>query len=49
MNPLEGIVTLLFTDIEGSTKPAQQFPVSLPVALEKNHKILREALESNNG
>jgi predicted ATPase/class 3 adenylate cyclase len=48
-NPPTGQVTFLFTDIEGSTKLAQQFPDSLPSALEKHHKILREAIESNNG
>jgi class 3 adenylate cyclase len=48
-NPPTGQVTFLFNDIEGSTKLAQQFPDSLPSALEKHHKILREAIESNNG
>ena len=48
-NPPTGIVTFLFTDIEGSTKLAQEFPESLPLALEKHHSILKEALESNNG
>ena len=47
--PPIGQVTFLFTDIEGSTKLAQQFPNTLPSALEKHHKILREAIESNNG
>ena len=42
-------VTFLFTDIEGSLKLAQQFPDTLPAALEKHHKILLEAIESNNG
>lgn len=44
-----GQITFLFTDIEGSTKLAQQFPDSLPLALEKHNKILRETIESNNG
>jgi class 3 adenylate cyclase len=44
-----GHVTFLFTDIEGSTKFAQQFPDILHSALEKHHEILREAIESNNG
>jgi predicted ATPase/class 3 adenylate cyclase/Tfp pilus assembly protein PilF len=48
-NPPTGQVTFLFTDIEGSTKLAQQFPDSLPTALERHHKILREAIETNNG
>ena len=49
IKPPTGQVTFLFTDIEGSTKLAQQFPNTLPSALEKHHKILREAIESNNG
>ena len=44
-----GKVTFLFTDIEGSTRLAQEFPESLPAALEKHHSILQEAIESNNG
>lgn len=48
-NPPTGQVTFLFTDIEGNTKLAQQFPDTLPLALEIHHKILREAIESNNG
>ena len=47
--PPIGQVTFLFTDIEGSLKLAQQFPDTLPAALEKHHKILLEAIESNNG
>ena len=47
--PPSGQVTFLFTDIEGSTKLAQQFPDILHSALEKHHKILFEAIESNNG
>ena len=47
--PPTGQVTFLFTDIEGSTKLAQQFPDILHSALEKHHKILREAIESNSG
>ncbi len=44
-----GFVTFLFTDIEGSTKLAQEFPDTLPAALEKHHSILNNAIESNNG
>ena len=44
-----GTVTFLFTDIEGSTKLAQEFPDTLPLALEKHHSIMKEAIESNNG
>ncbi|MBK9229239.1 MAG: adenylate/guanylate cyclase domain-containing protein [Ignavibacteria bacterium] len=48
MNPT-GLVTFLFTDIEGSTKLAQEFPDKLPAAMERHHAILNEAMESNNG
>ena len=44
-----GNVTFLFTDIEGSTKLAQEFPDTLRSALEKHNCILRKAVESNNG
>ena len=44
-----GIVTFLFTDIEGSTKLSQEFPDLLPDALKKHNEILRNAVESNNG
>ncbi|MGE5140501.1 MAG: ATP-binding protein [Rudaea sp.] len=44
-----GTVTFLFTDIEGSTKLAQQFRDALPVLLARHHVILREAIESHNG
>ncbi len=49
MDKPTGNVTFLFTDIEGSTRLAQEFPESLPAALEKHHSILQEAIESNNG
>jgi len=48
-NKPSGTVIFLFTDIEGSTKLAQDFPQTLQVALEKHHSILSEAVESNNG
>lgn len=49
MDKPTGTVTFLFTDIEGSTKLSQNFPETLPAALEKHHSILTEAVESNNG
>jgi len=49
MNIPSGIVTFLFTDIEGSTKLAQEFPDKLLVYLEKHNKILYESIESNGG
>ena len=48
MNPT-GFVTFLFTDIEGSTKLAQDYPDTLQSALEKHNNIMRNAIESNNG
>ena len=35
--PPTGTVTFLFTDIEGSTRLAQQFPTALPEALARHH------------
>jgi len=49
MNKPTGTVTFLFTDIEGSTKLAQEFPDTLPVAVKKHHSIMRKAIESNKG
>ncbi|MEP7147074.1 MAG: tetratricopeptide repeat protein [bacterium] len=48
-NPPGGIVTFLFTDIEGSTKLAQDFPDKLQVTLERHYSILQDAFKSNNG
>lgn len=44
-----GIVTFLFTDIEGSTKLYQDFPESMPAAIEKHNSILNESVNSFNG
>ena len=44
-----GIVTFLFTDIEGSTRLSQEFPDTLPAALEIHNNILKNAIESRNG
>jgi len=49
INPPGGEVTFLFTDIEGSTKLAQNFAESLPHSLEIHHSILKGAIESNGG
>ena len=40
-----GTVTFLFTDIEGSTALAQQFPAELPALLARHHAILHQAIE----
>ncbi len=44
-----GTVTFLFTDIEGSTALAQQFPAELPALLARHHAILHQAIQANNG
>lgn len=49
MNAPSGLVTFLYTDIEGSTKLAQKFPESYPPALNKHNLILRNIIEENNG
>jgi predicted ATPase/class 3 adenylate cyclase len=50
MNHLpSGTVTFLFTDIEGSTKLAQQYPDAMPVLLARHHEILHQSIQLNNG
>jgi predicted ATPase/class 3 adenylate cyclase len=44
-----GTVTFLFTDIEGSTKLAQQYPAAMPDLLARHHAILHKAIEANHG
>jgi predicted ATPase/class 3 adenylate cyclase len=44
-----GTVTLLFTDIEGSTALWEQMPTLMKSAVEKHHAILRETIEKNHG
>ena len=44
-----GLVTFLFTDIEGSTILSQQFPDKLPAALTRHNEILNEVIEYCNG
>lgn len=48
-NPPSGIVTFLFTDIEGSTRLSQEYPETIHSAIEKHHLIMQDAIESNNG
>lgn len=48
-SPPSGIITFLFTDIEGSTRLSQEYPDTLPSALERHHSILDKAVKSNNG
>ncbi len=44
-----GTVTFLFTDIEGSTRLAQQYPDSITGLLDRHHAILKAAIESHGG
>jgi predicted ATPase/class 3 adenylate cyclase len=44
-----GTVTFLFTDIEGSTKLAQEHPDLWESLRERHHSILRGVIESNHG
>lgn len=44
-----GTVTFLFTDIEGSTKLAQQHPDEMPVLLARHNQILHQKIERYNG
>src|SRR5689334_8398158 len=50
MNHLpSGTVTFFFTDIEGSTKLAQEHPDTMPSLLARHNEILREAIETHDG
>jgi class 3 adenylate cyclase len=44
-----GMVTFLFTDIEGSTRLWEQFPVAMLDAHARHDLILREAITANDG
>jgi class 3 adenylate cyclase len=44
-----GTVTFLFTDIEGITNLAQEYPDALPVLLARHHEILHQAIQAQNG
>jgi len=44
-----GTVTFLFTDIEGSTKLAQQYPDAMPALLAQHNEILYQAIEAHQG
>ena len=44
-----GTVTFLFTDIEGSTKLAQEYPDAMPSMLARHHEILNQSIQAHNG
>jgi predicted ATPase/class 3 adenylate cyclase len=45
----KGIVTLLFTDVEDSTKLWESAAQKMKLALQRHHAILQEAISSNGG
>jgi class 3 adenylate cyclase len=49
MNRPEGTVTLLFTDIEGSTKLWEAHPVQMQAALARHDALLRHTIGATNG
>lgn len=44
-----GTVTYLFTDIEGSTKLAHEYPTEMPKLLARHNAILNQAIEAYHG
>lgn len=44
-----GVVTFLFTDIEGSTRLAERFPVAAPEILARHHALIAEAAARHGG
>src|SRR5512146_3150780 len=44
-----GTVTFLYTDIEGSTRLAREYPEALPRLLARHHDILTGAVQANGG
>lgn len=49
MEPPSGTITLLFTDIEGSTKLWEAHPEAMGIALARHDALLREAIEVHAG
>jgi predicted ATPase/class 3 adenylate cyclase/Tfp pilus assembly protein PilF len=47
--PPTGTVTFLFTDIEGSTKRWESYPIAMQIAFSRQESILRHAIEANGG
>jgi class 3 adenylate cyclase len=44
-----GVLTFLFTDIEGSTRRWEADPDGMRVALEAHNQVLREAVKAHSG
>ena len=49
VSPPTGTVTFLFTDIEGSTNLAQEYPDEMPALLARHHEILHQSIQAQNG
>jgi predicted ATPase len=49
VNPPSGVVTFLFTDIEGSTRRWEDDPAAMRTALSAHDETLRKAIETNDG
>src|SRR5512140_687653 len=49
INYPSGTVTFLFTDIEGSTKIAQDHPEAMPALLARHHEILHQSIQAYHG
>lgn len=47
--PPTGTVTFLFTDIEGSTKLAQQYPAQWEALRQRHHAILHKSIQAHDG
>src|SRR5262249_10570510 len=48
-SPPRGIVTFLFTDIEGSTRRWEAEPTAMRVALDRHDRVVRGAIEAHAG
>jgi predicted ATPase/class 3 adenylate cyclase len=45
----DGVVTFLFTDIEGSTKLWERYPDLMPVVIARHDALMRQAVNQHNG
>lgn len=44
-----GTIIFIFSDIEGSSKKWEQQPDAMQAALQSHHRLLRGAIEANQG
>ena len=47
--PPTGTVTFLFTDIEASTRMAQEYPQAMPALLRRHDEILTQTIQAHGG